>query len=190
MNYQRFQAMCHKHHLPLKALSIFLNVSATEIQSWENRRFIPHPVITKLQPLIDYIGQCVNNALKLVLQNPSTDFIPIVWFDTEEEFFNHVPEAEKLGTVLIHQAMLKTVYKRLAIVGAKPLLIPFQEQGYRRFCKARKLPPNTSSRAAWAGVVVAQQELAILESASLQRLHHRPDSSAILCRHGNQLTQR
>jgi hypothetical protein len=190
MNYQRFQAMCHKHHLPLKALSIFLNVSATEIKSWENRGFIPHTAMRKLQPLIDYISQCVNNALKCVLQNPSSDCIPIVWFDTEEEFFNHVPEAEKLSTVLVHQAMLKTVYERLAIVGAKPLLIPFQEQGYRRFCKARKLAPNASSRAAWAGVVVAQQELTILESVSLQRLHHRPDPGAIVGGHGNWSTQR
>jgi hypothetical protein len=190
MNYQRFQAMCHKHHLTLKALSLFLNVSETEIQSWKNQGLIPRTVIARLKTLFDYIAQCVNHELKHILQNPTSDYIPIVWFDTEEDFFNHVPEAEKLNTVLVHQAMLKTVYERLTTVGAKPLLIPFQEQSYRYFYKAQKLAPNASSRAAWACVVAAQQEQTILESASLQRLRHCPDSGAMLCDHGNWSTLR
>lgn len=152
MNNEDFKKLLEKYYLSTEAVAIYLQVSKSTVDSWvNNKQPIPNNAVLDVQNICNRFDEALKAAINVTKQHPA-EYIPLLVYCNEDDFFQFHEDAPNFRAVSMHSALIELIYNKLKNAGFNPVKVNFDPKQYTEWLLETGQTNSSMSRSHWTAL--------------------------------------
>lgn len=150
VNSKFFQKLTKPYFLTENCLVIFLQIERNLVRSWLQGKVEPPEAIGRRILNLRYVFDGLTDDLINYLMTRQANELVLLRFTDEDDLFQFFPHAGTLQTVLMYEALIRYMVKRLKAIRMTVHLVDFDRERYLSWLDSEQRENSTLSQRMWA----------------------------------------